>query len=76
MKLHYDAAVVDRYIDLAPGYGWGYRVGFREAPYNYFTTYQNLKDALAGGARRRPARQHPVMELPAAVERPIRSPVA
>src|SRR5205814_516752 len=28
MKIHYDAAVVDRYIDLAPGYGWGYRVGF------------------------------------------------
>src|SRR2546423_1262005 len=48
MKLHYDAAVVDRYIDLAPGYGWGYRVGFRDAPYNYFTTYQNLRDALAG----------------------------
>src|SRR5207253_9462625 len=42
MKIHYDAAVVDRYIDLAPGYGWGYRVGFREAPYNYFTTYRNL----------------------------------
>jgi hypothetical protein len=48
MKIHYDAAVVDRYIDLAPGYGWGYRVGFREAPYNYFTTYRNLRDALAG----------------------------
>src|SRR5205823_2639387 len=48
MKIHYDAAVVDRYIDLAPGYGWGYRVGFREAPYNYFTTYKNLRDALAG----------------------------
>jgi hypothetical protein len=48
MKLHYDAAVVDRYIDLAPGYGWGYRVGFRDPPYNYFTTYRNLRDALAG----------------------------
>jgi hypothetical protein len=48
MKIHYDAAVVDRYVDLAPGYGWGYRVGFREAPYNYFTTYRNLRDALAG----------------------------
>jgi DUF3048 family protein len=47
MKIHYDAAVVDRYIDLAPGYGWGYRVGFRDAPYNYFTTYANLRDALA-----------------------------
>ena len=48
MKIHYDGAVVDRYIDLAPGYGWGYRVGFREAPYNYFTTYRNLREALAG----------------------------
>ena len=47
MKVHYDAAVVDRYLDLAPGYGWGYRVGFREAPYNYFTTYKNLREALA-----------------------------
>ena len=48
MQIHYDAAVIDRYIDLAPGYGWGYRVGFRDAPYNYFTTYRNLLDALAG----------------------------
>jgi hypothetical protein len=48
MQIHYDAAVIDRYIDLAPGYGWGYRVGFREAPYNYFTTYRNLRAALAG----------------------------
>ncbi|HEX9506335.1 MAG TPA: DUF3048 domain-containing protein, partial [Acidimicrobiia bacterium] len=48
MKLHYDAAVVDRYLDLAPGYGWGYRVSFRDPPYNYFTTYRNLREALAG----------------------------
>ena len=47
MRIHYDAAVVARYIDLAPGFGWGYRVGFREAPYNYFTTYQALRSALA-----------------------------
>jgi hypothetical protein len=47
MKIHYDAAVVDRYIDLAPGYGWGYRVGFRDAPYNYFTTYAALRQSLA-----------------------------
>jgi hypothetical protein len=47
MRLHYDAAVVDRYIDLGPGFGWGYRVGFRDAPYNYFTTYQRLRRALA-----------------------------
>ena len=47
MRLHYDDAVAHRYIDLSPGYGWGYRVGFREAPYNYFTSYAELRDALA-----------------------------
>ncbi|MEK6208162.1 MAG: DUF3048 domain-containing protein [Chloroflexota bacterium] len=47
MRIHYDAFVTYRYIDLAPSYGWGYRVGFREAPYNYFTTFRNLIDALA-----------------------------
>ena len=47
MRIHYDAFVSYRYIDLAPSYGWGYRVGFRDAPYNYFTTYRNLLDALA-----------------------------
>ena len=47
MRIHYEAAVVYRYIDLAPGYGWGYRVGFRPAPYNYFTTYRALRQALA-----------------------------
>ena len=47
MRIHYDAFVSYRYIDLAPSYGWGYRVGFRDAPYNYFTTYANLRDALA-----------------------------
>jgi hypothetical protein len=47
MRIHYDAFVSYRYIDLAPSYGWGYRVGFREAPYNYFTTYANLREALA-----------------------------
>jgi hypothetical protein len=47
MRLHYDDAVAHRYIDLRPGYGWGYRVGFRDPPYNYFTTYQALRDALA-----------------------------
>ena len=48
MRIHYDAFVTYRYIDLAPSYGWGYRVGFRDAPYNYFTTYRALRDALAG----------------------------
>jgi hypothetical protein len=47
MRLHYDDAVAHRYIDLRPGYGWGYRVGFRPAPYNYFTNLQLLRDALA-----------------------------
>ena len=47
MRIHYDAVVAARYVDLAPGYGWGYRVGFREAPYNYFTTYKALRSALA-----------------------------
>ena len=47
MRLHYDDAVAHRYVDLSPGYGWGYRVGFREAPYNYFTSYAALRDALA-----------------------------
>jgi hypothetical protein len=47
MRIHYDAFVTYRYIDLAPSYGWGYRVGFRLAPYNYFTTYRNVQDALA-----------------------------
>ncbi len=47
MRIHYDALVTYRYVDLAPSYGWGYRVGFREAPYNYFTTYRNVRDALA-----------------------------
>ena len=47
MRLHYDDAVAHRYVDLSPGYGWGYRVGFRDAPYNYFTSYAALRDALA-----------------------------
>src|SRR2546425_219682 len=47
MRLHYDDAVAHRYVDLSPGYGWGYRVGFREAPHNYFTSYAALRDALA-----------------------------
>jgi hypothetical protein len=47
MRLNYDAAVAHRYVDLGPGFGWGYRVPFREAPYNYFTTYRALREALA-----------------------------
>ena len=47
MGLHYDDAVAHRYIDLLPGYGWGYREASRPAPYNYFTTYEALRNALA-----------------------------
>lgn len=47
MTLHYDDAVAHRYIDLRPNFGWGYRVNFRPAPYNYFTTYTALRGAIA-----------------------------
>jgi hypothetical protein len=47
MAIHYDDAVGHRYIDVAPSYGWGYRVPFRPAPYNYFTTYAALKGAIS-----------------------------
>ncbi|HKY51674.1 MAG TPA: DUF3048 domain-containing protein [Candidatus Limnocylindria bacterium] len=47
MAIHYDDAVAHRYIDLRPGYGWGYRVPFRPAPYNYFTTNRLLQGAMA-----------------------------
>ena len=47
MAIHYDDAVAHRYVDVAPGYGWGYRVEFRHAPYNYFTSYGALKAAIA-----------------------------
>ncbi|MDO8506124.1 MAG: DUF3048 domain-containing protein [Candidatus Limnocylindria bacterium] len=47
MAIHYDDAVGHRYVDIAPSYGWGYRVEFRHAPYNYFTSYGALKAAIA-----------------------------
>src|SRR6185436_3655379 len=47
MAIHYDDAVAHRYVDVAPSFGWGYRVPFRPAPYNYFTTYAALKGAIA-----------------------------
>ena len=47
MAIHFDEAVGHRYVDIAPTYGWGYRVEFRHAPYNYFTTYAALKGAIA-----------------------------
>jgi hypothetical protein len=47
MAIHYDDAVAHRYVDIAPSFGWGYRVPFRPAPYNYFTTYAAVKAAIA-----------------------------
>jgi hypothetical protein len=47
MAIHYDDAVVHRYVDVSPNYGWAYRVEFRHAPYNLFTTYAALKAAVA-----------------------------
>ena len=47
MAIHYDAAVAGRYVDLSPNYGWGYRVDFRHSPYNFFTSYSAVEDALA-----------------------------
>ena len=47
MAINYDASVAHRYIDLSPNYGWGYRVPFREGPYNYFTTWASVKAAIA-----------------------------
>jgi hypothetical protein len=47
MAIHYDAAVAGRYVDLDPNYGWGYRVDFRHSPYNFFTSYAAVEDALA-----------------------------
>ncbi|MEK7862069.1 MAG: DUF3048 C-terminal domain-containing protein, partial [Chloroflexota bacterium] len=47
MAVNYDAAVAKRYIDLGPNYGWGYRVDFRPAPYNFFTRYDAVQRAIA-----------------------------
>lgn len=46
MAINYDAAVGRRYVDLSPNYGWGYRVGFRSGPYNFFTTYAAVRNAI------------------------------
>ena len=36
-----------RYVDLNAGYfGWSYRVGFRSAPYNMFTTGARIREAI------------------------------
>lgn len=47
MAVHYDSAVASQYIDLSPNYGWGYRVGFRHSPYNFFTSWNAVQQATA-----------------------------
>jgi hypothetical protein len=72
MSLHYDDAVAHRYIDLRPNYGWGYRVNFRPAPYNYFTTNQAMQGAvLAAPNGDQPARVAPWDFLPTSVTDPL-----
>jgi hypothetical protein len=72
MSLHYDDAVAHRYIDLRPGYGWGYRVGFRPAPYNYFTSFEALRGALGAAPNAdQPARVAEWDFLPPSVSDPL-----
>jgi hypothetical protein len=47
MAINYDAAVARRYVDLSPNYGWGYRVEFRHSPYNFFTSWSAVQNAIA-----------------------------
>ena len=72
MAVNYDASVAHRYVDLGPNYGWGYRVPFREGPYNYFTTWANIQDAIAaapdGG---QPATVAPMRFLPSSNSDPL-----
>ena len=72
MTLHYDDDVVHRYIDLRPNYGWGYRVNFRPAPYNYFTTNEAVRGAInAAPNADQPARVAPWDFLPPSVSDPL-----
>ena len=72
MAIHYDDAVAHRYIDIGPSYGWGYRVPFRPAPYNYFTSYAALKGAIAAAPDGdQPAIVAPWSFLPAATGDPL-----
>jgi hypothetical protein len=72
MAINYDAAVAHRYIDLSPNYGWGYRVPFRPAPYNYFTTYAQLRAAIAAAPDAdQPALVAPWRFLPTATGDPL-----
>jgi hypothetical protein len=72
MAINYDAAVAHRYVDLGPNYGWGYRVPFRPAPYNYFTTYAQLRAAIADAPDAdQPALVAPWRFLPTATGDPL-----
>lgn len=72
MAVNYDAAVAHRYIDLSPNYGWGYRVPFRPAPYNFFTTYAQLRAAIADAPDAdQPALVAPLRFLPTATGDPL-----
>ena len=72
MAVNYDAAVAHRYVDLGPSYGWGYRVPFRPAPYNYFTTYAQLRAAIADAPDAdQPALVAPWRFLPTAAGDPL-----
>ena len=72
MAVNYDASVAHRYVDLGPGYGWGYRVPFREGPYNYFTTWANIRDAIAAAPEGgQPATVAPMRFLPTANADPL-----
>jgi len=72
MTLHYDDDVVHRYIDLRPNYGWGYRVNFRPAPYNYFTTNEAVRGAINVAPNAdQPARVAPWDFLPPSVSDPL-----
>jgi hypothetical protein len=72
MAIHYDEAVAYRYVDLKPAYGWGYRVGSRPAPYNYFTSYKALRDAVSAAPDGdQPANVPPWDFLPPSVTDPL-----
>jgi hypothetical protein len=72
MTLHYDEEIAHRYVDLKPGYGWGYRVAFRPAPYNYFTTYRAVQDAMGSAPDADQPANVPAWDfLPATVTDPL-----
>jgi len=71
MAINYDASVAHRYVDLSPNYGWGYRVPFREGPYNYFTTYAAVMNAIQSAPDgTEPATVAPMKFVPATITDP------